>query len=84
MAVFQSKGRVKLFIVMSINRTKYGIMASRTPFGISRDINCVHIDLFLRIAATLFLMSLIVKVKGSTDLAHCIRGMLPSPLNTEE
>ena len=84
MALFQSNGRVKLFIVMSSNRTKYGIMASQTHFGISPDIHSVRIDLFLRIAATLFVMSLIAKVKGSTDLAHCIGGMLPSPLNTEE
>ena len=67
MALFQARDRVKLFIVMSINRTKYGIMASQTHFGISRDIHTVHIDLFLRIAATLFLTTLIAKVIKHTE-----------------
>ena len=77
MALFQSRGRVKLYIFGSSNRTKYGIISSPTSFGISPDIHSVHIDLFLPIVATLFVMTLTANVKGSSDLAHCIGGCYP-------
>ena len=67
MAFFRSTGRAKLFIV--IQEWNHGLPNS---FGISPDIHSVLIDLFLLIAATPFVITLIAKVKGSTDLAHCI------------
>jgi hypothetical protein len=41
-------------------------------------------DLFLPIAANLFLMILVLMAKGSPDLARRICGILRSQLNTEE
>ena len=85
MALFQSAGRVPLFIVMSSNRARYGIIISPPSFRISPEIPSGLIDLFFfSIAATLFLMILVSMVKGSPDLAHCLCCMLPSLLNTEE
>ena len=47
MALFQSAGRLPLFIVMSSNRARYGIMASPPSFRISPQIPSGPIDLFL-------------------------------------
>jgi hypothetical protein len=46
MALFQSAGGVPLFIGISSNRAKYGIMASPLSFRISPEIPSVPIDLF--------------------------------------
>ena len=84
MALLQPAGRAPLFIVMSSIRSRYGIMASTTSFRISPGILSGNIDLLFLIAATLFLITLISEVKGSSGLAHCISGMLCWLLNTEE
>jgi len=46
MALFQSGGRVLLFIVMPSNRARYGIMASPPSFTISPEIPSGPIGLF--------------------------------------
>jgi hypothetical protein len=46
MALFQSVGRVLLFIVVSSNRARYGIMACPPNFSISPEIPSGRIDLF--------------------------------------
>ena len=46
MALFQSAGRVPLFIVMSGNGARYGIMASLPSFSISPEMPSGPIDLF--------------------------------------
>ena len=84
MDLFQSAGRIPLFIVMSSNHARYGIVASPPSFRISPEIPSGPIDLFFPIAATIFLMVFISMVKGSPELAHCICWMLPKLLNTEE
>jgi len=84
MALFQSAGRVPLFIVMSSNHARYGIMASPPSFRISPEIPYGSIDLFFPIAATLFLMIFVSMLKGSPELAQCVCWMLPSLLNTDE
>jgi len=84
MALFQSAGSIPLLIVMSSNRTRYGIMASPPSFRISPEIPSGPIDLLFPIAATLFLMIFTSLVKGSPQLAHCICWMLPLLLNTKE
>jgi hypothetical protein len=84
MAFFQSLGIVALFTVMSNNRARYGIMASPPSFSISPETQPGPTDLFLPNVADLFLMTLVLMVKGSLDLAHCTCRMLRSQLNTEE
>jgi len=81
MALFQSADRVPLFIVMSSNHARYGIMASAPSFRISPEILSGPIDLFFLIAAALYLMIFVSMVKGSPELAHCICWMFPSLLN---
>ena len=73
MALFQSAGRVSLFIVMSSNQARYGILACPPNFRISPEMPSDPIDLFFLIAATLFLMIFVSMVKGSPELAHYIR-----------
>ena len=65
MAVFQSPGRVPLFIVMSSIRARYGIMASPPSFRISPQTRSGPTDLFLPLALILLLMILISMVNGS-------------------
>jgi len=72
MALFQSAGRVQLFIVMSSNRARYGIIASPPSFRIPPEIPSRLIGLFFPIAAALFLTIFVSMVKGSPELAHCI------------
>ena len=84
MALFESAGSVPLFMVMSSNLARYGIMAPPPSFRISPEILSGPIDLFFSGRCYPFsLITLILMVKGSPELAHCICGMLPSPLNTE-
>ena len=81
---FQSAGRVPLFIVMSSNRARYGIMASPPSFSTSPEIPPGPVVLLFPIAPTLLLMILVWMVKSTPELAHCIYWVLPSLLNTEE
>ena len=67
MALFQSAGRVPLFIITSSNRARYGITASPASLRISPGIQSGPIDLLFLIAATLFLITLISVVKGSSQ-----------------
>jgi len=82
MALFQSAGRIPLFIVMSSNRVRYGIVAYPPRFRISPEIPSGPIDVSFPIAATLFLMICLSIVKGSPELAHCICWMLPLLMNS--
>ena len=84
MALFQSAGKVLLFIVMSRNCARYRIMASPPNLRISPEIPSGPIDLFFPVAATLVLMIFVSVVKGWPELAHCICWMLPSLLNAIE
>jgi len=52
MALFQTAGRVPLFIVMSSNHARYGIMASPPSFKIYPEIPSGPIDLLFLIAVT--------------------------------
>jgi hypothetical protein len=81
MVFFQSLGIVPLLIVMSSNRARYDIVASPPSFRISPETLSGPIDLFLPIAANLFLMTLVLMLKGSPELGHCTCGMLRSQLN---
>jgi hypothetical protein len=83
MALFQSLGIVALLIVMSSNRSRYGIKASPPSFRISPETPSGPID-FFPMAANLFLMILVLIAKGSPELEHSICWMLRSQLNTEE
>jgi hypothetical protein len=65
MAFFQSLGMVALLIVTLNNRARYGIMASPPSFNISPEMLSGPTDLFLPIAANLFLIVLVLTVKGS-------------------
>ena len=83
MALLQPAGRAPLFIVMSSNRARYGIMASATGLRISVGKLSGPIDLlFYRCYS--FSNNFISVVKGSPQLAHCICGMLRWLLNAEE
>jgi hypothetical protein len=84
MAFFQSLAIMALLIVMSSNRASYGIMASPPSFRISRETLSDPIDLFMAIAANLFLMILVLMAKGAPELVHCTCGMLRSQPNTED
>jgi hypothetical protein len=72
MALFRSAGGVPLFIVMSSNRARYGMMASSPSFRIYPGMPSDPIDLYFPIAAILFLMILVSVIKGSPELAHCM------------
>jgi hypothetical protein len=84
MAFFQSLGIAPSLIVMSNNRARCEITASPPSFRISPETLSGRIDLFLPIAANLFLMILLLMAKGSPELAHCTCGMLRWQLNTVE
>ena len=84
MALFQSLGIVALLIIMSNNRARYGIMASPPSFRISPETLSGRSDLFLPLAANLFLMILVLMEEGSPELVHFICRMLRSQLNTDE
>jgi hypothetical protein len=56
MAFFQSLGIAALFTVAYNNRASYGIMASPPSYRISSEIPFGPNDLFLPIAANLFLI----------------------------
>ena len=84
MALFQPAGRAPLFIVMSSNRARYGIMASATSLRISVGILSGPIGLFFSDRCYSLSNNFISVVKGSPQLAHCICGMLRWLLNTEE
>jgi len=64
MALIHSDGRVPLFIVMSSNRARYGIMASPPSCRTSTEIPSGPIDLIFPIAAIIFLMIFVPMVKG--------------------
>jgi hypothetical protein len=72
MALFQSAGRLRLFIVVSSNHARYGIMVSPLSFRISPGILSGPIDLCFPITATLFPMILVSVVKDLLELVHCI------------
>jgi hypothetical protein len=65
MTLFQSLGIVALLllIVRSSSRARYAIMASPTNFRISPGTSSSPIDLFLPIAATGFLIKLMLMAK---------------------
>jgi hypothetical protein len=77
-------GIAALLIVTSSNRARHGIMASPPSFRISSEMPFGPTDLFLPIAANLFLIIFVLTTKGSPEVACCIWGMLRSPLSTEE
>jgi hypothetical protein len=58
-------------------------MASPPSFKILPETLSDPTDLFLPIAANFFLTILVLRAKGSPELASCICGMLSSQLNTE-
>jgi hypothetical protein len=65
MALFQSLAIVALLTFMSSNRASYGITASPRSFRISPGTPFGHIDLFLAIADSCFLIILMLMVNGS-------------------
>jgi len=67
MAPFQTLGIVALLTVMFNNRAKYGIMASAPSFRISPGTPSGHIDFFLPIAASYFLILFLLMVKVSPE-----------------
>jgi len=64
---FQSSGIALLFIVISNNLAMYGIMASPPNFKIAPEMPSGPTDFFFLIADNLFLVMLIVMVKGLPD-----------------
>jgi hypothetical protein len=67
MAFFHSLGIVALLIVKSSNHARYRIMASPPSFRILPGTQSGPTDLFLPIAANLFLIMLMLMVKGSPE-----------------
>ena len=67
MTLFQSPGLVHLLTVMSRNRARYGIMACTSSYSISPGTTSGPTDLFLPIAASRFLIILVLMVKGSLE-----------------
>jgi hypothetical protein len=63
MAFFQSLGIAALLTVTSNNRTRYVIMASPPSFRISPEMPSGPTDLFLPIAANLFLIISVLTTK---------------------
>ena len=63
-AFFQSLGIALLFIIISSNLARYGIMASQPNFKISPGMPSGLMDFFLPIADNHFLIMLILMVKG--------------------
>jgi hypothetical protein len=68
-AFFQSLGIVALFNVISSILARNGIFASPPSFRISPGMLSGPADLLLLIAATLFLISLVLIMKVLTELA---------------
>ena len=64
MFFFQSLEIALLFIVISSNLARYGIMASPPKFNISPRMPSGPTDFFLPIADNRFLIKLILMVKG--------------------
>ena len=67
MTLFQSFGIVVLLVVMSSNRARYGIMASKPSFRISQGTPSGPIDLFLLNTASRFLIVLLLMVNSSPE-----------------
>jgi hypothetical protein len=67
MAFFQSLGIVALFNVISSNLARNGIVAFPPSFRISPGMLSGPTDLLPPIAATLFLVSLVLIIKVSTE-----------------
>jgi len=67
MAFYKSPGRTLLFIVMSINLARYGIMTFQPNFKISPGMPSNPIDFFLLIVDNPFLIMIIVMVKSLRD-----------------
>ena len=63
-AFFQSSGIALLFIVLSSNLAKHGIMASQPNFKISPGMSSGPTDFFLPIAGNRFLTKLAITVKS--------------------
>jgi hypothetical protein len=68
MALFQSLGIAALLVFMSSNHASYGIMASKPSFRILPGTPSGPTDLFFLIAASRFLIILMLMVKGSPEL----------------
>jgi len=66
-AFFQSPGIALLFIVISSNLKRYGIMASPPNFKIFPGMPSGPTDFFFLIADNCFLIMLILMVKGLPD-----------------
>jgi hypothetical protein len=64
---FQSPGMALLFIVISSNFAKYGIVASLPNFKITPGMPSGPTDFFLPIIDNCFLIMLILMVKGLPD-----------------
>ena len=66
-AVIQSPGLALLFIAISSDLARYGIMASPPNFKISPGMSFGPTDFFLPIADNRFLIMLILMVNGLSD-----------------
>jgi len=66
-AFFQSPGIALLFIVISSNLTRYGIMVSPPNLRVSPGMPSGPTDFFLPIIDNLFLITLILMVNGLPD-----------------
>jgi len=66
-AFFQSPGMALLFIVISSNLARYGIMASPPNFKISPGIPFGPTQFFLPVVDNCFLIMLILTVMGLPD-----------------
>ena len=84
MALFQSPGRVPLFIVRPVSRAMYGIMAPPPILRISPETRSDPTDLLFLIAPILFLIVLISILSGSPVFSPCIVGISLSLLNAVE
>jgi hypothetical protein len=83
MAFLQSPGIELLFIVMSSNLARYGIMASPPNFKIFPGIPSGPTDFFPPVAANRFLIMLVLTVKGLAESVDWIIGFFRSQLNTD-
>ena len=78
MAFFHSLGIDALFNYITSSLSMQGVMASPLNFRISPGTPSGPTDLFLPIFANLFLITLVLIIKFSPDLANFISGMLQS------
>ena len=74
---------ILLFIVMSSNLTRYGIMASPPNFKITPGMTSGPMDFLLPIVHNRFLIMLILIVKGFPDSVEWICGLMRLQLNRE-